>query len=171
MHLLPRMNVMLDFICMGPADLPGATNRKETNKSYVCFQLVRPNTVPDLVECWSRCVYWKQTRDLCVSLLFVQYRYILICNTTQYMRAQFHHPRTYTNLYIGISSTCVFKGNFNRTPFINARLSQSVEHRATILKVVGSSPTVDKHFSFSILSLRLAPGRSANEIKYDIHTR
>ena len=24
MHLLPRMNVMLDFICMGPVDLPGA---------------------------------------------------------------------------------------------------------------------------------------------------
>ena len=32
-------------------------------------------------------------------------------------------------------------------------LTQSVEHRATNLKVVGSSPTVSKNFSFCILSL------------------
>ena len=31
MLLLPRMNVMLDFICMGPIDLPG-TRRKRQNK-------------------------------------------------------------------------------------------------------------------------------------------
>ena len=32
MHLLPRMNVMLDFICMGPADLPGARRKKQNTK-------------------------------------------------------------------------------------------------------------------------------------------
>ena len=33
----------------------------------------------------------------------------------------------------------MFKRNFNRTAFIKARLAQSAEHRATILKVVGSN--------------------------------
>ena len=34
-----------------------------------------------------------------------------------------------------------------------ARLAQSVEHQTWDLRVVGSSPTVDKNFSFCILSL------------------
>ena len=54
-----------------------------------------------------------------------------------------------------------------------ARLAQSVEHQTLNRRVVGSNPTVDKKFSFCILSL---PTRSwqvdwphANEIKHDVH--
>ena len=32
MHLLPRVNIMLDFICMGPADLPGAHGKRQNTK-------------------------------------------------------------------------------------------------------------------------------------------
>ena len=53
-----------------------------------------------------------------------------------------------------------------------ARLAQSVEHQTSNLRVVGSSPTVGKNFSFCILSI---PTRSwqvdcshANEIKHDV---
>ena len=46
----------------------------------------------------------------------------------------------------------MFKGYFNRTSFIKARLAQSVMHRAKNLKVVGSSPTVHgQEFAFSIM--------------------
>ena len=54
-------------------------------------------------------------QDLCVSLLFAQYRYIPICNTKQYMYKTkydlLHNSRTYTNVYIGNGSTCMYKGN------------------------------------------------------------
>ena len=29
---IPRMNVMLDFICMGPVDLPGAHRKRQNTK-------------------------------------------------------------------------------------------------------------------------------------------
>ena len=32
MDLLPRMNVMLHFICVGPVDLPGARRKRRTTK-------------------------------------------------------------------------------------------------------------------------------------------
>ena len=80
------------------------TNSKETHKSCVCFQhAILPTILPVLVF-----ACWKQTKDLCVSLLFVQYRYIpiLVCNTKQYIYrinfALLHHSRTYNNVYIGI---------------------------------------------------------------------
>ena len=55
-----------------------------------------------------------------------------------------------------------------------ARLAQSVEHKTRNLRVVGTSPTVIKDFSFSILFL---PTRSwrywfhANEVRHDVHPR
>ena len=87
-------------------------------------------------------------------------RYISMCSTKQYMYktkyALIHHSRTYTNVYIGIWSTYIYvKSHFNRKAFIKARATQSVEYRATNLKVVGSSPTVSKNFSFCILSLSM----------------
>ena len=58
----------------------------------------------------------------------------------------------------------MFKGNFNWTTFIKARLAQLVEHRVTNLKVAGLSPTVSKIFislyfvAFdALLAGRLAP--------------
>ena len=32
MHILPRMNIMLDFICMGPVVLPGARRKRQNTK-------------------------------------------------------------------------------------------------------------------------------------------
>ena len=32
MHLLPRINDMIDFICMGPVDLPGARRKRQNKK-------------------------------------------------------------------------------------------------------------------------------------------
>ena len=32
MQLLPRMNAMLDFICMGPVDLLGACRKRQNTK-------------------------------------------------------------------------------------------------------------------------------------------
>ena len=40
----------------------------------------------------------------------------------------------------------MFKGNFNRTTFIIARLAQSLGQRTANLKAVGSSPSVGKIF-------------------------
>ena len=40
----------------------------------------------------------------------------------------------------------MFKGHFNRTAFIKARVAQSVQRQATNLKVVGSSTTVGNFF-------------------------
>ena len=44
------------------------------------------------------------------------------------------------------------KGHVKRTSFIKARVDNSVEYQARNLKVLVSSPTVDKNFSFCILT-------------------
>ena len=41
--------------------------------------------IPDHVECLVVFAFWKQTQDLCVSLLFVHYRYIF-----QYVKKTVH---------------------------------------------------------------------------------
>ena len=54
----------------------------------------------------------------------------------------------------------MYNRHFNRTPFINAQVAQSVEHQARDLMVVGSSPIDGKNFfSFrrAILAGRLVP--------------
>ena len=97
MHLLPRkcMSAMLDFICVGPVDLPGA-HRKRLKEIKQFLQTLRlePSTLrflalcstnfDNLVDCLVVCCMLKsKTQNLCVSLLFVQYIYIYIpmCNT------------------------------------------------------------------------------------------
>ena len=54
-----------------------------------------------------------------------------------------------------------------------ARLAHSVEHQTWNLRVVGSSPTVGKNFSFCILSLSMrfwqVVWSHGNEIKHDVH--
>ena len=86
-----------------------------------------------------------------------------------------HHSQTYTNLCIGIGRTCMYKGCLNRRIFDKARLYQSVEHRTTNLKVVGSSPSVGKHLSFCILSLSTRSWQvdwsHTYEIKHDVDPR
>ena len=43
MHLLPRMNVMLDFICMGPVDLPGAWNKLKLQNEKFSSAMAAPD--------------------------------------------------------------------------------------------------------------------------------
>ena len=68
--------------------------------------LTTKHILPDLVF-----ACWKQAEDLCVSLLFVLYRYIQICNTKQYIYKTnytlFHHSRTHNKVNIGIGKTCM----------------------------------------------------------------
>ena len=69
----------------------------------------------------------------------------------------------------------MYKGHFNRTAFIKARLVQSIEHRNKNPKVVGSSTTVGKNFSFCILSISNRAWQidwsHTNGIKHDVHAR
>ena len=39
MQLLPRMNVMLYFICMGPVDLPGAHRKRQNTTDALPIEL------------------------------------------------------------------------------------------------------------------------------------
>ena len=66
----------------------------------------------------------------------------------------------------------MFKGHVNRTDVNKARVAQLVGHQTSDLRVVGSSPTLDKNFSFCIffafdalLAGRLVP----YEIKHDVY--
>ena len=58
---------------------------------------------------------------------------------------------------------------------LSAQLAQSVEHQTTNLRVVGSSPTVGKTFSFCILSLSTRSWQvdwsNTKEIKHYIYSR
>ena len=46
MHLLPRMNVMLYFICMGPVDLPGARRKRQnSNDKFLPTVKLEPTTL------------------------------------------------------------------------------------------------------------------------------
>ena len=121
-------------------------------RTSVCFQHARPNTV--VCTCarsgrilFGRVLHVESKHRNCASLCHLSNIDIFqICNTKQCMYKTkyvlLHHSRTYTNVYIGIGSTCMFKCNFNRTAFIKVRLAQSVEQRATISRLC-SSPTVD----------------------------
>ena len=58
---------------------------------------------------------------------------------------------------------------------MKVQVAQSVKHQARNLKVVGSSPTVDKNFLFCILSLLSSYWQvgcsHTKEIKHDIRPR
>ena len=47
----------------------------------------------------------------------------------------------------------MYKGYINKTVFIKAQIAESVEHQTKSLKVVVSSPTLGKKFSFCIFVL------------------
>ena len=65
--------------------------------------------------------------------------------------------------------------NNNNTAFIEARLAQLLEHPTSDLRAVGLSPTVNKSFSFCILSLSTRSWQvdwcNTNEIQQDIHPK
>ena len=83
------------------------TNSNETHTSCFPFNMqTRTNIIPDLVF-----ACWKQAHDLGVTVLFVQYKYIPVCNNKQCIYktnyALLHHSRTYLKVYIGIGRTCM----------------------------------------------------------------
>ena len=51
MHLLPRMNVMLDCICMGPVDVPGTRRKRQIRNEKISPTVVEPTTLRFLVWC------------------------------------------------------------------------------------------------------------------------
>ena len=51
---IPRMDVMLDFICMGPVDLPGARRKRQNTK---CKILAHCGTRTHSPEIWSLVLY------------------------------------------------------------------------------------------------------------------
>ena len=67
------------------------------------------------------------------------------------------YSRTYTNVYIGIRSKCMYKDHLNITAFNKVRVAQSEEHRTSDLRVMGSNPTVGKNVSFVFCRFRRAP--------------
>ena len=91
--------------------------------------------------------------DICVSLLFVQYRYIPICNTKQYIYmtnyTPLHHSRTCcTCITINtlILEVHVYNKDIQIVSLQQVQLAQSVEHQTSDLRLVGSSPTMGKIF-------------------------
>ena len=98
--------------------------------------------------------FWKQTQDFyffCYSsnidifLYVTQYSACTRRNTLYFIILELIPTYTFVSE--------VLQGHFNMIVFIKARVAQSGEHQAVYLKVVGSSPTVSKNFSFCILSL------------------
>ena len=157
---------MLDFICIGSVDLRGARGRRkihnETKNPYpqwdsnqelagfensICKSYIyRSLTV---MRTKSGCML-KANTGLLRLLLFVQFRYIPLCNTIQYVyKTKYALLRHTSNLYQCRESTCMYKGHFKRS-FHQALqlLAQSVEALTTIHKVVSSSPSMGKNFSF-----------------------
>ena len=95
MHLSPRINGMLDFICMGPVDLPGA-HRKQRNTKW-----------KSLAHSGTRTLYLQT----CSLML-----YRLSCpgfDESLPIKVTFIHTCTsYTNVYIGIRSRMLNKSVF-----------------------------------------------------------
>ena len=60
-------------------------------------------------------------------------------------------------MYTSVSEVHVCKNVIKIDSFQQTWLAQSVEHQTSNLRVVGSSPTVGKDFSFCILSLSTRP--------------
>ena len=112
---------------------------------------------------------WKQTQDLWVPLLFVSYRYIPICHTKQYIYKTKYAPqyfRTYTNVYIRIGSTCMYKGHFIITAFNKVRAAQSVDIGLEISKMCVRILLWTRMFQFIYFcSFRRATGRSTGPIQ------
>ena len=67
----------------------------------------------------------------------------------------------------------MYKGHINNITFNIVRVLQSVEHRTTYLRAMGSNSTVDKSFLFFIFKLSTRTWQVdwsyTNEIKHGLH--
>ena len=88
--------------------------------------------------------------------------YIPICNTKQYVyKIKYvlpHHAWTYTNVCIGIGSTCMYKGHWNSTTFIKARVAQSVYHQRIRTRIYhqNSSTRISVYVQGYIIKIQIA---------------
>ena len=87
MHLLPRMNVMLDFICMRPVDLPEACRMRQSTKWF--FFVHSGTRTHNLVIC---------------SLIFYRLGYPCFDESCPIQVTFIHTCTSDNNVYIGISS-------------------------------------------------------------------
>ena len=112
---------------------------KTTLESFVCYQHAQHDqTLYQIKQCLIVFCMLKANAGLLRLFAIVDIKIMLIYSTIQYMYKCHHHP-TYTNVYIDIRSTLLYKGHFKNS-FHQARLAHSVEPLVTNLKVVGSSP-------------------------------
>ena len=149
------------------------------NAQVMCLLSTCKCQITDPVECLVVFARLKQTQDLCVSLLFVQYRYIL-----QYITQNGTFTRQNTLSFIILKLIPVYTLELevhvcNKVILIDsfkqAGLAQWVEHQTSDLRVVGWSSTVGKNFSFCNMSLSTRSWQvnwsHTNEIKHDVHLR
>ena len=152
------------------------TNSNVTPKSYACFQ--HANTRSDRM---FGCVFMLKasTGLVCLFAFCTIYRYICQCVT---QNSTFTRQNTlFCIILVHITMyTTVLRGHVcNKVIQIDssqeARLAQSREYQTSNLRVVGSSPTDGRNFSFCILSLSTRSWQvdlcHANEIKHDVHPR
>ena len=146
--------------------------KRHTSPVLASNMQTRPNNLSDMA--YAR---WKQAQDLCVSLLFVKYTYIPICNTKQYIYktdyAILHPSGTYNIVNIGIGSICMWWGHLNGqhspSPASSVSRASDLESKGLWVRV----PLWTRNFSFWILSLPTCSWHvdwpHANEIKHDVH--
>ena len=149
-------------------------NSKDSHKFYVCFQHAKRDQTFYLI--WY--LHVESKPRTCASLCYLYnidiFQYVTL-NNLQDKINPLHYSRSYTNVYIGIESTYLYKDHLYSIAFIKVRIAQLVEHQTSHLRVVGSNPIVGKTFSFCILSLSTrylqVDWCHANEIKHDVHPR
>ena len=71
------------------------------------------------------------------------------CAEKKYAPFDFDHA-SFMLIYIG--NTCMYVGHLQKQSFNNAGLAQSIASLTMTQKVVGSSPTLGKNFSFCIFA-------------------
>ena len=152
--VLPRMNALLDLICIGPIDLPGALSTCKT----------QPNAVPDHVLCYAA-LYVESKYRTCAILWYLYVKdHIPICNTTQCMyKTRYALLHYYRTVYIGIGSICMYKSYFNSTCTAftkGSRYSTGLKISRLGIRV----PLWARLFHFVFCLFPSAPGRSTGPI-------
>ena len=138
--------------------------KRQTSPVLAFNMQTRPNILPDLVF-----ACWKQAHDLCVSLLFVQYRYIPICNTKQYIYktnyALCNHSRTYNKVYCWYWKYMYVIRSFKWTAFTSPASSVGRASDFIIWGLWVRVPLWARIFHFVFCRFRRAPDRSTGPMQ------
>ena len=133
---------------------------------------IRPNILRCSSGTWYRICILKVNRT-CASFFYLynidifqfstQKRTFTYMYQTKYVLR--HQSRTNTNVYIGIGRIYMFISHLSSTAFNKACIAQFVDHQTSDRSALGTSPTLDKNFSFCICRSRRAPGWSTGPIQ------